>query len=86
MNSLVHMHLLSVMVAGGFSQDPATKETKRFHRDEKSWIKDPKVFVDKGLPISGEAPLLKTRLHLPRDTAEALWKQLLRVGWCPEAT
>ena len=28
-----------------------------------------------------EAPLLKTRVHLRRDTAELLWKELVRVGW-----
>ena len=36
-----------------------------------------------GLPIPGEAPLLKTRVHLHRGTAEALWKQLLLVDWQP---
>ena len=65
----------------GFIQDPATKETKRFHRDEKSWTRDPKVFVDTGLPIPGEPPLLKTRVHLRRDAAEQLWRELHRVGW-----
>ena len=51
------------MGSEGFIQDPATKETKRFHRDEKSWTRDPKVFVDTGRPIPGEPPLLKTRVH-----------------------
>ena len=69
------------MGSEGFIQDPATKETKRFHRDEKSWVRDPKVFVDTGIPIPGEPPLLKTRLHLRRDAAEQLWKELHRVGW-----
>ena len=64
------------MGSEGFIQDPATKETKRFHRDEKSWTRDPKVFVDTGLPIPGEPPLLKTRVHLRRDAAEQLWKEL----------
>ena len=32
------------MESEGVIQDPATKETKRFHRDEKSWTRDPKVF------------------------------------------
>ena len=50
---------------------------------EKSWIRDPKVFVDTGVPIPGEAPLLKTRIHLRRDAAEQLWKELRRVGWQP---
>ena len=48
---------------------------------EKSWIRDPKVFVDTGVPIPGEAPLLKTRIHLRRDAAEQPWKELRRVGW-----
>ena len=26
--------------------------TYRFHRDEKSWLQDPKVFVDMGRPMS----------------------------------
>ena len=69
------------MGAEGFIQDPATKETKRFHRDTMSWLRDPKVFVDTGLPIPGEPPLLKTRVHLLRDTAEQLWKELRSVGW-----
>ena len=69
------------MGSEGFIQDPATKETKRFHRDEKSWVRDPKVFVDTGIPIPGEPPLLKTRVHLRRDAAEQLWKELQRVGW-----
>ena len=69
------------MGSEGFIQDPATKETKRFHRDEKSWTRDPKVFVDTGLPIPGEPPLLKTRLHLRREAAEQLWRELHRVGW-----
>ena len=78
---LVRMYWHRVMGAEGFIQDPATKETKRFHRDEKSWTRDPKVFVDTGLPIPGEPPLLKTLIHLRRDAAEQLWKELRRVGW-----
>lgn len=65
----------------GWIQDPRTSETKRFHPDEKSWHQDPRVFVDSGRPVPGEAPLLKTRVHLRRDTAELLWKELVRVGW-----
>ena len=69
------------MGSEGFIQDPASKETKRFHRDEKSWLRDPKVFVDTGIPIPGEPPLLKTHVHFRRDAAEQLWKELRRVGW-----
>ena len=68
------------MGSEGFIQDPATKGTKRFHRDEKSWIRDPKVFVDACVPMPGEPPLLKTRVHLRRDAAEQLWKELCRIG------
>jgi hypothetical protein len=52
------------MGSEGFLQDPSSKETKRFHRDEKSWLRDPKVFGDTGIPIPAEPPLLKTRVHL----------------------
>ena len=69
------------MGSEGFIQDPATKETKRFHQDEKSWIRDPKVFVDTGIPIPGKPPLLKKRIHLRIDAVEQLWKELHRVGW-----
>ena len=68
------------MGSEGFIQDPASKETKRFHRDEKSWTRDPKVFVDTGLPIPGEPPLLKTCVHLRRDAVEQLWRELHRVA------
>ena len=53
----------------------------RFHRDEKSWVRDQKVFVDQGkqLPDS-QPPLLKTRRHLRREEAEVMWKQLVRMG------
>ena len=45
--------------------DPESKWAYRFHRDEKSWIRDPMVFVDMGREVPrGEPPLLKTRVHL----------------------
>ena len=69
------------MGSEGFIQDPATKETKRVHRDEKSWAREPKVFVDTGLPIPGEPLLLRTRVHLRRDAAEQFWRELHCVGW-----
>ena len=31
--------------------------------------------------MPGEPPLLKTRMHLRKDAAEQLWKELRRVGW-----
>ena len=63
------------MGSEGFIQDPASKETKRFHRDEKSWLRDPKVFVDTGLPIPGETPLLKKRLQLCRQGCRKLFAE-----------
>ena len=61
-------------------QDPATKETKRFHRDEKSWTRDPKVVVDTGEPVPDEPPLLKTRVHLHRDATESYGRSYIVVG------
>ena len=69
------------MDAEGFIQDPATKETKRLHRDEKSWLRDPKAFVDTGIPLPGEPPLLKTSVRLRRDAADRLREELQRVDW-----
>ena len=74
------MHQFSVMGSEGFIQDPATTETNRFHRDETSWIRDPRGSVDTGIPIPGEPSLLKIRIHRRRGAAEQLWKELRRVG------
>ena len=71
------------MAVQGWIQDPKSKQAKRFHRDEKSWSQDPMVFVDTGVPIPGQPPLLKTRVHLHRDVAVKLWQDLLKVGWIP---
>ena len=43
------------MGSEGFIQDPAIKETKRFHRDKKSWVRDPKVFVDHNSNLGEDA-------------------------------
>ena len=43
----------------------------RFHRDEKAWIRDPRVFVDHGREMpSGQPALLKRREYLRRDASE----------------
>ena len=67
----------------GWIQDPRTQETKRFHDDEKSQKRDPRVFVDSGRPFPDKQPLLTTRVHLRESTADLLWRELLRVGWQP---
>ena len=56
----------------------------RFHRDDKSWVRDPHVFVDhgRGMP-NGEPALLKSRRHLRTADARILWKQLVKTGWSP---
>ena len=55
----------------------------RFWRDESAWIRDPKVFLDRGRLPPGEEPLLKERRYLRKDAAEQLWRSLLSQGWKP---
>ena len=69
------------MGSEGVIQNPATKETKRFHRDEKSWTLDPKVFVDTGEPVPGEPPLLKKSVQLRSDASESYGSSYIVVGW-----
>ena len=70
------------MHEGWLMATDAERWTYRFHRDDKSWTRDPKVFVDTGRPMPDGSPaLLKTRQHLCRDDAEVLWKNLLRSGF-----
>ena len=70
------------MHEGWLMATDAERWTYRFHRDDKSWTRDPKVFVDMGRPMPDGSPaLLKTRQHLRRDDAEVLWKDLLRSGF-----
>ena len=66
----------------GWLKNPMDGWTYRFHRDEKSWVRDPKVFVDmgRGMP-DGSPALLKTRQHVRREQAEVMWKDLVRKGW-----
>ena len=61
--------------------DPITDCIYRFNRDEKSWVRDQKVFVDQGKQLPDpQPPLLKTHRHLPREEAEVMWKQFIRMG------
>jgi hypothetical protein len=69
-------------MAEGWLMNRADGWTYRFHRDEKSWVRDQKVFVDKGRPMPDGSPaLLKSRQHLRREDAEKFWKNLLSFGW-----
>ncbi len=71
----------SQMKREGWLMDRKTKLTKRFHRDEKSWERDPFVFIDSGKPIPNKPALLKRRdyLHLADATKE--WERLRTEGW-----
>ena len=53
----------------------------RFHRDDYAWLRDPKVFIDRGRQISEGPPLLKELRPLRKDTAEQLWRSLQTHGW-----
>ena len=67
----------------GWLMDRKTKNTKRFHRDEKSWNRNPFVFVDSGRPIPNEPALLKRRDYLHISDATKEWKRLRCEGWTP---
>ena len=45
----------------------------RFHLDEISWLRDPKVFIDRGRAMPDGPPLLKERRYLHRSDAEEMW-------------
>ena len=42
----------------------------RFHRDNSAWVRDPKVFIDRGRSMPEGPPLLKERRYLRKDAAE----------------
>ena len=66
----------------GWLINPETQCAYRFHRDEKSWIRDPMVFVDMGREMPGdEPPLLKTRQRMRNEAAKKMWISLVRSGW-----
>ena len=62
-------------------QEPNTQNTKRFHRDEKSWLIHPLVFIDTGRIIDHALPLLQRRDYLPLKDAVNEWHRLRRQGW-----
>ena len=55
----------------------------RFHRDGSAWVRDPKVFDDRGQAIPDRPPLLRERRHLQKDSEEQFWKSLQLQGWRP---
>ena len=72
---------MPTMRKNGWLQDPLTTNTKRFHRDEKSWGRYPKVFIDTGRPLPGNHALLKSRIHVDMNEATDLWHKLQKEGW-----
>ena len=66
----------------GWLVDPGTNWVWRFHRDDKAWVRDPKVFMDRGMPMpDGQPPLLKERRHFPQEDAETILRNLKSMGW-----
>ena len=53
----------------------------RFHRDEKAWTRDPKVFMDRGRLMPDGPPPLKERRYLRKVDADQMWKSLRTQGW-----
>ena len=70
-----------IMQRNGWLQDPKTKNTKRFHEDEKSWSIYPKVFIDSGRPLPDEHALLKSRSYVDVLEANEEWLKLKKDGW-----
>ena len=58
---LVQMYYCSWAMREGWLIDPGTNWVWRFHRDDKAWVRDPKVFMDRGMamPDGEPPPLLK---------------------------
>lgn len=66
----------------GWLIDRNSRWVCRFHRDERAWSREPKVFVDHGREMpNGEPALLKRREHLRREEALNLCSELVRKGW-----
>ena len=80
------MYSALTLVVDGWLIDQDRHWCVRFHPDDKAWRKEPKVFVDTGRPMpDGQPALLKSRRHLHRQDAVALWQALMRSGWTATA-
>ena len=53
----------------------------RFHCDEKAWVRDPKVFIDRGRQMPEGPPLLEERRYLRKEDADQFWRSLQSQGW-----
>ena len=66
----------------GWLFDPGTNWVWRFYRDDKAWVRDPKIFMARGMAMPyREPPPLKERRHVPQEDAETIWCNLKSMGW-----
>ena len=70
----------------GWLIDANNRWVWRFHCDNSAWVRDPKVFIDRGCQMLEGPPLLKERRYLRKNAAEQLWKSLQTQGWKPLKT
>ena len=76
--------LLRLLMREGWLIEQETGAAARFHADDNSYVRDPKVFVDKCRYLgANKVPLLKSRQHLRKEEATKIWTQLKRAGWKP---
>ena len=68
-------------MAEGWLIDGESTWVWRFHRDDKSWVRDKKVFMDRGRQMPNGIPLLKERRYVRVDEAKRVWVSLLSQGW-----
>ena len=70
------------MVMGeGWLIDSDDRWIWRFHRDQKGWINEPKVFIDRDHLLPDGPPLPKERRHLRKAEAEQLLAPLQTLSW-----
>jgi len=68
-------------MAEGWLIDGESTWVWRFHRDDKSWVRDKKVFMDRGRQMPNGIPLLKERRYVREDEAKRVWVSLVSQGW-----
>lgn len=62
-------------------KDRSTQHPKRFHQNEKSWLRYPKGFIDSGRPFLNEYLFPKSRgYHVSRDVQDE-WIMVRTSGW-----
>ena len=59
-------------MAEGWLIDGESTWVWRFHRDDKSWVRDKKVFMDRGRQMLKGIPLLKDRRCVREDEVKRI--------------